>query len=82
MRLPMRAFWLLCNSISRIEADQDQRQLRILISAESPDGAKELARVLSEQVGEVTKVSGEAQLHMQMDRDGFEELRSLSQRGL
>lgn len=37
MGLPLKTFWMLDRNISRVQAEEDRRQLRLLLAAQSSD---------------------------------------------
>jgi hypothetical protein len=80
----MRLFWLLSNNIPRLEADQDRRALRIAVCTAQGAGeaAQGLLQELDKQIGEVVQVLPQDPLHVEMDKEGFEDLRRLSNLGL
>lgn len=51
--LPLNAFWMLDRNISRIRAEEEQRQLRLLLTAQSGDrdGIDAFATSLSSEIG-------------------------------
>jgi hypothetical protein len=76
MRLPVRAFWLLSNSVHRIQADSDLRSLSIAAGAQSGEGFENLREALTKEVGEITKQSG--RISAARDEEGFELLKNMA----
>lgn len=79
MALPIRAFWLMCECINRVQAEFDIRQLSIAASAQSGEGYAEYRKSL---VLEITGGKGEQPLPVEYDttrdQEGFEELKLLA----
>lgn len=58
LALPLVTFWSFNRQIDRLRAEQEQRQLRLLIagSSESPEVAKKLSDTLANEIGKPTIV--------------------------
>lgn len=52
---PVKTFWLLSRNVSRIQAENDQRQLSVMTSSQSGEGWKALTAALKNEVGEVAR---------------------------
>ncbi len=78
MSMPMHGFWVLSNSIGRIQAERDRGNLRIAIAAQSAKGANALMEELVEQVGQVVIYDKHIPPPVAvLDRQGLEELRNM-----
>lgn len=51
LKLPLVTFWSFNRQVDRLRAETEQRQLRILIAADSPQAGKELSEKLSTEIG-------------------------------
>lgn len=51
LALPLRTFWSFNRQVDRLRAEAEQRQLRVLVSSESPEGVKALAEHLEREIG-------------------------------
>lgn len=78
--MPMRLFWAAAQAIPRIEAEQDRRQLRIAVSAQSGEQATALDEALTQEVGFVASTDESGALNAKFDREGFERLRGLAEK--
>ncbi len=76
MRMPVRVFWLMAESISRIEAEHQRRALEVELCAQNSDQARDLAKRLQEQVGEVARRKREDPMSAKPDPEGLEWLRN------
>ena len=76
MGIPIRAFWLLNENINRLFAETDIRQLSVLASARSSEGAKEMNTNLTIELGEVLKAGPDTK--DERDQAGFDELKAMS----
>jgi hypothetical protein len=81
MAMPMRLFWLLSNTIPRLEADRDRRALRIAACAQSDESTTGLLEQLNDSVGEVVRVSPTSVIAAPVDHAGLNALRGLAQFG-
>jgi len=77
--MPTRTFWLMSGNVDRIEAQRDMRQLSVLVSHHSKEGATEYRQRLDIELGEIVKV---AQLppdlkNIKRDEAGFAELKAM-----
>lgn len=69
MTLPVRMLWILNNTATRLMAERDSRWLDVAISAQSAEGYKTMKERLSDEMGDVIKVSGSYLLEMRSKRD-------------
>lgn len=69
MTLPVRMLWILNNTATRLMAERDSRRLDVAISAQSAEGYKTMKERLSDEMGDVIKVSGSYLLEMRSKRD-------------
>ena len=69
MALPVRMLWILNNTATRLMAERDSRRLDVAISAQSSEGYKAMKERLSDEMGDVVKVSGSYLLEMRSKRD-------------
>lgn len=69
MTLPVRMLWILNNTATRLMAERDSRRLDVAISAQSAEGYKTMKKRLSDEMGDVIKVSGSYLLEMRSKRD-------------
>ena len=53
LSMPIRRFWLFNESVDRLQASQDMRNLNVILGAKTPEGAKEVSDKLSEAIGTV-----------------------------
>jgi hypothetical protein len=81
MRLPMRAFWLMLQSIARIEAERDLRALKVGICSQSGEAAEGLIEELNARMDQASTVR-DSPLNARRDQEGFDELRRMSALGL
>lgn len=53
LALPLVTFWAFNRHVTRLQAEVEQRQLRVLIAAgcQSPEPAKKLAEALAAEIG-------------------------------
>lgn len=70
--LPLRAFWLMSNNITRLSAEEDIRRLSVTAAAPSEKGFKQVNEQLRHEMGEVF-VKHE---HVEAE-EGLNELRKL-----
>ena len=75
MRLPICTFWMMSAQINRVRAEGELRQLNIVVSGGSAEGAKETRERLLEEMG--TVATG-IDTHWERDEEGFEGLRQLA----
>lgn len=76
--MPLKRFWLFSDSIDRIRAEADLRELQNRAAVGSSEGIKARYDTLREEVGVVIEVDRIA--IAKMDKDGFSELKLLSGR--
>lgn len=74
MDLPINTFWFMNHAIHRIMAEQNLRDLTVMNSAQSGEGAEQCRTRLIVEMGEVVK---ESPLAAQRDYEGFEQLRMM-----
>jgi hypothetical protein len=79
MRLPMKTFWHLQGSITRLLADEQKELLELLTSSQNSEAAEQLRAALAKQSPQPIKLTGQALMELTSDRDetGFEELRAM-----
>lgn len=79
MGLPIRVFWSLAGFAPRIAAEKAQMDLQIAVSAQSPEGVKEMAQRLTLIAPDPVKRSTKAivMANAQKDVDGIARLRAL-----
>lgn len=76
LELPIEAFWLMSQTIGRIQAVDDVRSLEVAISAQSGEGFKSQRERLIAETGVVIK--GAQVFDDERDQAGFEELKALA----
>jgi Na+/phosphate symporter len=52
LKLPLKTFWALNRQLDRLRAEEEQRLLRVLSSAQSAESATQLQQELRQQIGE------------------------------
>ena len=55
--LPLQTFWLMSNSINRISAEKDIRQLAVSAASQSEQGHKSASNALKEELGSIVQKS-------------------------
>jgi hypothetical protein len=50
LKMPLKTFWSANKQIDRLQAEQDQRTLQLLLAAQSGDGAKDTFEALRAEV--------------------------------
>jgi len=76
MRLPIRSFWLLSDSINRISASEDMRSFRVeAMSQGTTEAIREFQESLVVEMGEVVKV--DPIISAVRDQAGFNELKAM-----
>ena len=82
MSIPIRAFWMMANTIDRIEAQQDLRKLTISVTCQGQEAAQNHRERLILEVGEVVKLNGKRQIsalpNAERDEVGFAELKAMA----
>lgn len=80
MRLPIRVFWLLNNTIARLMAEQNIRSLEIGISSQSSEGFSEMRERLKKEMGNVINFDKDYlfEKNSEPDREGIEILKAMS----
>lgn len=53
MNMPIKRFWLMSDSIDRIQAERDLRHISVITSANSADSIKEKINSLKSRIGKV-----------------------------
>ena len=85
LKMPLRRFWLLNKNIDRLRAEEDHRQITLLLSAASGEHASKLMGRLEKQVGTVVEFDqGKAaltQANAERDRDGLMALKGMGRLG-
>ena len=71
--MPVRRFWMLHRNITRIQAEEDLRQLTTVNAAQSPEAAKDYRQQLIVAIGEVSTV-----VDNERDEAGIENLKIMS----
>ncbi|EMB2321431.1 hypothetical protein ACN1NW_000389 [Acinetobacter baumannii] len=82
LAMPIKTFWLLSNSVERIEAQQDLRHLKIALTGSmgaTQEGIEKLIESLNNEVGEIIKGDNNPILNTERDEAGFEALRRIAQ---
>ena len=51
--MPIKRFWLLETNIQRLQAENDSRQLRLLMASQGPE-AKQVGEALIKEIGTVS----------------------------
>lgn len=77
MDLPIKAFWLMNESIGRVSASEDVRKIEAQISSQSNEGYELHRKHLIEEMGQVFKGTG-VLYDETRDEAGFEELRAMA----
>jgi len=72
LKMPARRFWLLNKNLNRLMAENDIRNLQVLVSAESSEGTKQTQERLFLEIGPVVVQEPT------FDRDGLNRLKQLS----
>lgn len=75
MRLPIRTFWLMSDSVNRILAEKDLRSMSVGVSVQNPDGMKEAQKELVLELGEFIKADPTVAVR---DEDASAKLKALS----
>ncbi|AVE44270.1 hypothetical protein MW722_001435 [Acinetobacter baumannii] len=81
LAMPIKTFWLLSNSVERIEAQRDLRHLKIALAGSmgaTQEGIENLMESLRKEVGEVIKGDNNPILNTERDEAGFEALRNMT----
>lgn len=73
MRLPIKTFWLMNDSIDRIMAQKDMRALTVAVCGQNGEAAQEHRERLVLEVGAVAKTD-----ENQRDEKGFAELKKMA----
>lgn len=73
MRMPVRRFWLLHRNVTRIQAEEDLRQLTTVNAAQAPEAAKEYREQLVLQIGETSTIVDNTR-----DESGIQALKMMS----
>lgn len=56
LAMPLKAFWAFNRNVDRLRAEAEQRHLRLLCAAQSPDAATRLSEALITEMGKPTVV--------------------------
>ena len=75
LSIPMRVFWELNNSVHRIQADRDLRELTLRVNVRSDEGVKKLDETLKKQLN--APIKARPGRFAQRDEEGFERLRRI-----
>lgn len=73
--MPLATFWSFNRQVDRLRAETEQRQLRLLSSAENPEQAKQLSEALGNEIGMPVV------FEKKFDSKAFEELSKKFNRG-
>lgn len=72
MRLPMRTFWLMSNTIDRIQAGFDLRKMNLNLRTgmnATGDAVAELQQLLIAETGEIVVISDQSKYELSSIRD-------------
>lgn len=86
MRLSLKRFWFLVSQIDRLKAEDDLRQLQLLVSVGSVDAYKQALEHLKTEMGEVyvwqpknvpaeIRIDPDTGLDPEFDREGLRALK-------
>jgi hypothetical protein len=76
LNTPIKGFWLLVKNLTPLRAEEEARQLDLLLSANSnnPEGIQELRHALQKEAG---FDPAQASMNAELDREGLNELRTM-----
>jgi hypothetical protein len=69
--MPVKRFWLVYGNIPRLQAENDTRQLRLMMASQGPE-AKQLSESLIKEIGTVS-----SELNPKRDKNATEKLKNL-----
>lgn len=83
--MPLRHFWFLNKQIDRLNAEDDMRQLNLIVATNSSEGIQQIQELLNKQIGTVAKFERKVlsaedidpnELDPEFDRAGFQALKA------
>ena len=84
LKLPIKHFWLLSRNIDRLAAEEDQRQLMVLVAAQSEKGHDAFVENARKVMGKVVVYDEDAlvkeqiaQAEAERDREGLMALKGM-----
>lgn len=80
-QMPLKTFWFLSNSIDRIQAQKDLRQMSLNLRTgnnATPESVKEISKVLIDETGVIAKISPLSPHLHKRDQSAFDELKGLA----
>lgn len=75
--MPIRLFWLLSDTIQRLNAENDLRSVRVAVCGQSPELYGDVDKELRQTMGDIYVFDEEAMYNPNKDDKGIAELKAM-----